>query len=141
MKRRPAERRSKEKIVRPWRIRRLFEKLRAQPRWRFPQKGKGIDAPTEQGVYIISKGRVVHHVGRTTRAKSGLKQRLTAHLRGRSSFTVKMFNRDGSKLREGFVFQYLQVAGNKHRALLESYAAGCLCPRHFGTSERLAIQL
>jgi hypothetical protein len=88
----------KSKIVRPRQIKRFFKKLQHQPRHQFPQKGKGIEAPTKHGVYIISKGRVVWHVGRTTRAKNGLKQRLTAHLRGRSSFTAKVFHREGDKL-------------------------------------------
>src|SRR5258705_9068935 len=127
----------KTTIVGPWRIRRLLKNLLAQPRHYFPPKGKGLDAPTAQGVYVISKGRVIWHVGRTTRAKKGLKQRLIAHLRGRSSFTAKVFNRNGERLRNGFAYQFLKVADHKSRALLESYAAGCLCPRHFGTSEEL----
>jgi hypothetical protein len=130
----------KEKIVRPWRIRRLFKKLLAQPSHPFPQRGIGIDAPTAHGVYVIKKARVIWHVGRTTRAKNGLKQRLTGHLRGKSSFMDKKFKRKGDKLRSGFVYQYLKVKDHKHRAILEAYAAGCLCPRHFGTSEGSVVQ-
>lgn len=129
----------KEKVVRPRRIRRLFKRLLAQRCYPFPQKGTGIDAPLVQGVYIIKKARVVWHVGRTTRAKNGLKQRLTNHLRGRSSFTIKEFKGNGGRLRTGFVYQYLKVPNHKYRALLEAYAAGCLCPRHFGTSKSQVV--
>ncbi len=116
-------------------IRTLFARLCAQPRQRFPEKGQSLSAPREQGVYIIRKGKVVFHVGRTTRAKKGLHQRLTAHLRGRSSFTKVFFSRDGDQLRDGYDYQFLVVIDPTQRAFLESYAAGSLCPRHIGTSE------
>jgi hypothetical protein len=130
----------KSKIVRPRRIERLFKKLQHQTWHQFPQKGKGIEAPKEQGVYIISKGRVVWHVGRTTRAKNGLKQRLTAHLRGRSSFTDKVFKRKGDKLRNGYRYRYIVIEKAEERAFLEAFAAGSLCPRHIGTSEGKVIE-
>ena len=116
-------------------IKRLFAKLCARPKNRFPAKGQILDAPIKQGVYIISKGKTVCHVGRTTRAKNGLHQRLSAHLYGRSSFTKAFFNRDGNQLRNGYSFQALVVADGRLRALLESYATGCLCPKHIGTGE------
>ena len=84
-------------------IRRLYTKLVAQPRIKFPAPRQPLDAPKEHGVYIIMKGRSIFHVGRTTRAKDGLHQRLTGHLNGRSSFTKTNFNRDGSKLRSGYL--------------------------------------
>jgi hypothetical protein len=86
-------------------------------------------------VYIISKGETVFHVGRTTRAKNGLHQRLSNHLHGRSSFTKALFNRDGNQLRNGFSFQALVVTDSRLRALLESYSVGSLCPKHIGTGE------
>lgn len=116
-------------------IKRLFTKLCGQPKLRFPAKGQTLEAPMEQGLYIISKGKTVFHVGRTTRAKNGLHQRLSAHLYGRSSFTKAFFNRDGNQLRNGYRFQALIVADGRLRALLESYAIGCLCPKHIGTGE------
>ena len=119
----------------PNKIRTMFSRLCGQPRQRFPAKGQTLSAPREQGVYIIRKGRAVFHVGRTTRAKRGLHQRLTAHLHGRSSFTRVFFNRDGDQLRDGYDYQTLVIADPRHRALLESYAAGSLCPRHIGTGE------
>ena len=122
----------------PDKIRKLFEKLLCAPRHRFPAKGQTLIAPQkkqDQGVYIIWNGRVVYHVGRTTRARNGLHQRLTAHLRGRSSFTKALFNRDGDQLRLEYDYQALVVSNARHRALLESYATGVLCPRHIGTGE------
>ena len=122
-------------VSEPNKIHRLFARLCRQPRQPFPAKGLSLNAPRLQGVYIIRKGKVVFHVGRTTRAKRGLHQRLTAHVRGRSSFTRVFFNRDGDQLREGYDYQILVVGDPRHRALLESYAAGCLCPKHMGTGE------
>ena len=116
-------------------IKRLFTKLCDQPRKKFPAKGEKLEAPTQHGVYIISKGNAVCHVGRTARAKNGLHQRLTAHLRGRSSFTLAFFNRDGDQLRNGYSFKSLEVPDARERALLEAYATGCLCPKHIGTGE------
>jgi len=72
------------------------------------------------------------HVGSTPWAKRGIAQRLRDHLAGRSSFTAKMFNRDGSRLRNGYTFRCLPVQNDRHRALLESLAIGQLCPKHIG---------
>jgi hypothetical protein len=98
-------------------IRRLFEKLINEPRHRFPAKGETLNAPRQQGVYIIRKGKVVFHVGRTTRAKTGLHHRLTQHLHGRSSFTKATFDRDGDRLRERYDYQTLVVPNPRRRAL------------------------
>mgnify|MGYP006299234359 CR=1 FL=1 len=114
------------------RIRRLFMRLMEQPLMDFPAARQPLEAPEKHGVYVITKGKSVFHVGRTTRAQRGLHQRLSAHLYGRSSFTRVVFNRDGSQLRAGFKFRYLVVQNARHRALLEAYAAGCLCPKHMG---------
>lgn len=114
-------------------IQRLFERLCHQPRQPFPARGRSLNAPRDQGVYVIRKGRVVFHVGRTIRARQGLLQRLRNHLQGRSSFTRLYFNRDGARLRNGFTYQTLVVRDTRLRALLESYAMGRLCPRHIGT--------
>src|SRR5437016_1548036 len=93
----------------PNKIKRLFTKLCSQSRQRFPGKALTLNVPRQQGVYIIRKGKIVFHVGRTTRAKRGMHQRLTAHLRGRSSFTKAIFNRDGDQLRDGYDYQTLVV--------------------------------
>ncbi len=87
-----------------------------------------------QGVYVILdvKGTVLH-VGKTSRAKKGLRQRLSNHLRGQSSFAKKFLKQNGKELREGYVFKYVVVDDPKLRTLLEAYAIGCLCPEHLGT--------
>ena len=116
----------------PQRIRALYTQLLSQPCTKFPPARHRLDAPKKQGVYIIRKGDTVYHVGRTTRAKNGLHQRLSDHLGGQSSFTRVFFDRDGKKLRSGFTFQCLVVENPRHRAILEAYAAGSLCPKHMG---------
>jgi hypothetical protein len=119
----------------PKKIHKLFKKLLDEPKHLFLAKGQKLIAPKRQGVYIIRKKKVVFHVGRTTRAQRGLHQRLTAHLHGRSSFVRACFNRNGDRLRLRFSYQILIVSNPRHRALLEAYAAGKLCPKHFGTGE------
>ena len=92
-------------------------------------------APSDsQGVYVILdvKGTVLH-VGKTSRAKKGLRQRLNNHLRGQSSFAKKFLKQNGKELREGYIFKYIIVDDSKLRTLLEAYAIGCLCPEHLGT--------
>jgi len=115
----------------------LFEDLVRSPLKSFPVHREKIDAPNEQGVYIIYGPReVVLHVGRTPYAKSGIAQRLRNHMAGASSFTVRHLERDGSKLRHGHSFRCLVVEDQRHRALLEAYATGRLCPAHIGHGER-----
>jgi len=105
----------------------------------FPRPGEALSAPSAQGVYIIYSptGRVLH-VGRTTRAKNGLRQRLGNHLQGRSSFVIAHFAGDGSKLRRRYSYSCLEVACSRQRALLEAYAVGSLCPAHIGLGEATA---
>ena len=103
---------------------------------KFPQLRKPLKAPTEQGVYIIydPKGDIVH-VGRSVRGRNGLHQRLKNHLRGQSSFSKNYLKRDGSKLRQGYKFQYLVIPDPRTRALLEALATGKLCPKHLGLGQ------
>jgi hypothetical protein len=54
---------------------------------------------------------------------------------GRSSFTVKVFRGEGSRLRRRWSFSYLEVADGRDRALLEALAIGTLCPVHIGVGE------
>ncbi len=102
----------------------------------FPTLGTSINAPTDQGVYIIydKRGKVLH-VGRTPRGARGLKQRLANHLHGKSSFTEHYLENDGSRLRDGCGFRCLVVPDVRHRALLEAYATGRLCPAHLGLGQ------
>jgi len=62
-------------------VKELFTMLTRAPLELFPAYGRRLNAPKEQGVYIIygPKNNVLH-VGRTLRAKGGIAQRLRNHL-------------------------------------------------------------
>lgn len=64
--------------------------------------------------------------------KRGLYQRLTNHLHGASSFTIKYLNRKPAKLRNSFTYQFIEIDQPRLRALLQAYAIGVLCPAHIG---------
>lgn len=117
-------------------VRDYCARLRRARRLPFPRAGKRLDCPSCQGVYLIFNpvGRVVH-VGRTTRARAGLSQRLKAHLAGRSSFVIKFLTNKREKLRRGYSYAFIEVPKPRLRALVEAYATGVLCPRHIGTGE------
>ena len=116
------------------RVRRLFERLLSAPLVRFPASGFKIEAPKRQGVYIIVHSRRgVLHVGRTTRGRNGLYQRLKNHLQARSSFVVLFARPQRLDLRKDCRFRYLAVANPRTRAFLEALATGELCPAHIGT--------
>lgn len=118
-------------------IEKLFSKLCNAELRTFPPFRGRLDAPAEQGVYIIysPRGKVVH-VGTTPRAKGGIAQRLRNHIYGLSSFTYVFLNGDGSQLREAYQFRCLAVPNPRHRALLEAYAIGHLCPAHLGVGSQ-----
>ena len=63
-------------------IEKLFRELCRQKEYNFPREGytEILGAPTSLGVYVVysPKGTVLH-VGRTPRAKRGLRQRLNNH--------------------------------------------------------------
>jgi hypothetical protein len=113
----------------------LFAKLLKQPMLQFPKERQRLEAPSEQAVYIIRKGKVVLHVGRTVSGRGGLNQRLKNHLYGSSSFTKNWLKHDGSSLRKGHTYQFLGVEDPRLRGLLEAYTIGKLCPEHFGSGE------
>lgn len=117
-------------------LRRLFARLSAKKCTLFPPKNEKLMAPKKPGVYVIysPRGRVMH-VGRTTRGKQGLHQRLRNHLQGQSSFTAACFERDGSRLRKSYSYSCIEVADPRVRALLEAYAIGRLCPAHIGVGK------
>jgi len=117
-------------------IQNLHKNLISQNRSKFPEKGKPLNVPCTHGVYIIRKGNKVLHVGRTHRGKKGLHQRLSNHLHGASSFAVEYLKSMGEKLRKGHTYQYLEVKGDRQRALLEAYAVGTLCPVHLGLGKK-----
>jgi hypothetical protein len=114
----------------------LFTKLMKNPLQTFPPLWGELIAPKKKGVYVIhDPSGIVVHVGRTPRAKEGMHRRLRAHMSGNSSFTHKHLKKDGSKLRSKYQFRCIVVDDSRHRALLEAYAAGQLCPEHFGLGE------
>jgi hypothetical protein len=99
----------------------------------FPLLGGRLDAPKKRGVYIIyAQDGDVLHVGSTPWANNGIAQRLRDHMFGRSSFTIKNFDSDGSRLRGSHQYRYLVVDDGRTRALLEALAIGLLCPYHIG---------
>ena len=105
----------------------LFMELCKQPMLQFPQEREQLEAPSEPAAYVIRKGKIVLHVGRTLRGKDGLYQRLKNHLYGSSSFTEKYLKGNGAALRKGHTYQFLVVEDARLRALLEAYATGTLC--------------
>jgi hypothetical protein len=114
----------------------LFRELLKSPQNLFPADRQCLSAPSTLGVYIIrDPNGVIAHVGMTPKAKNGLHQRLYDHLYGRSSFVQEHLKGDGSRLRQRYSYQFLEVPHHRHRALLESFAAGWLCPIHIRTSE------
>lgn len=117
-------------------VKKLFDRLCQQEKQPFPKKRQPVDAPLKKGVYILRKNKTILYVGRTLRAKKGIRQRLTDHLRGSSSFTKNYLHGNGATLREkGHTYQYLELDDPRKRALLEHYAIGALCPSHLGTGE------
>lgn len=118
----------------------LFQKLCGSQYYEFTQQGLPGDVPTSHGVYVIyDPGGRALHVGRSIRAKRGLRQRLKNHLAGKSSF-VRDYLHDRTRLRDGYRFRYVTVYDARHRALLEAYATGHLCPAHIGTGARDAAE-
>mgnify|MGYP003706759399 CR=1 FL=1 len=99
----------------------------------FPREGK-VHVSKLKGVYIIyAPSGDVLHVGRNTKAKGGIDQRLNNHINGRSSFMKKVYNRDGSMLRGTHKFRFLALDESyRDRAWLEALTAGLLCPEHIG---------
>jgi hypothetical protein len=116
----------------------LFRELPRQPPVPFPQPRQKLVAPDAHGVCTIRDSpQHVVHVGRTVRGKNGLRQRLGNHLAGPSSFMQRHLAADGSALRDGYTFQYIEVARPRERALVEALASGWLCPDHLGLGERV----
>lgn len=114
-------------------IARLFANLEASRAKPFPSQREQLFAPTNKGVYIvIAPDDAVLHVGQTPRGKGGLYQRLSNHLQGKSSFVRAYYAGEGSQLRNGHSFKYIEVEDSRLRALLESYTVGRLCPAHLG---------
>ncbi len=117
-------------------IEKLFQRLNDQPKIPFPKRGQNLEAPYEQGVYVIrGPTKKVLHVGRSQRARWGLWQRLNSHLQGYSSFVFEYLDDHPGRLRNGYTFQCLVVKDPKMRALLEHFATAWHCPAHLGLGE------
>jgi hypothetical protein len=119
-----------------------FNELKRSPQYRFPDRG-GLKAPNQRGVYVIYGPRKeTLHVGGTPRGRRGICQRLSNHLYGQSSFTIKSLflkRHGGRTLRKRYhyvrahcTYQCLRIRNDRLRALVEAYAIGCLCPDHIG---------
>ena len=87
-------------------------------------RGKGYAIYGRRGVRVL-------HVGRTVTGTKGLRQRLSNHLHGRSSFVTLHFDRDATRIRS-LRFKYVEIANPRIRALVEAYAIGQYCPSHIG---------
>ncbi len=123
-------------------IKNLFDELCMQPERSFPQPYKHLEAPLEQGVYIIRKGKIVLHVGRTLDGVEGIRQRLKNHLHDSSSFTTNYLQGNKALLwKDGYTYQYRKLEDLRKRALLEAYATGMLCPRYTGSGETTKEQV
>jgi hypothetical protein len=114
-------------------ISRLLQSLKKQRAFSFPARRQQFSVPEKHGVYVVSdsKERAVH-VGRTVSGKAGLRQRLTNHLRGKSSFARKYLRGRGDKLRSGYAYRYIEVPDSRKRVLLEYAATVWYCPKHLG---------
>jgi len=117
----------------------LFKLLISKEKHLFPKTRKKINVPESHGVYIIynPNGKVVY-VGITKYGQNGLKNRFKNHLYGMSSFTKNYLNNKGSKLRNRYMYQFIEIneANDRKRLLLEAFATGKLCPAHIGTRKR-----
>ncbi len=111
----------------------LYTQLMRSPLRTFPALREKLNAPGRGGVYIVYNplGEAVH-VGRTTRGRGGIAKRLRDHMADASSFTTQYLKGDGGKLRGRYTYRALAVRNRRHRALLEAYATGHLCPAHLG---------
>lgn len=115
---------------------RLFRLLLKQPIYTFPLARMPLNAPTEQGVYVIrNHDGIVAYVGETPRGTVGLYNRLKNHLYGLSSFVGSHLDGNGSLLRGRYTYQFLAIPEPRTRALLESFATGWLCPIHIHSSK------
>ena len=119
-------------------IKALFKELLRAPLEPFPLPRRSLIAPVEPGVYVIyGRTGMVLHVGRTSRGRLGLRQRLKDHLHCASSFSIEYLKRDASRLRNGCKYRCLVVKNSRRRALLEALAIGCLCPAHIGLGDAI----
>ena len=117
------------------RIQQLLEALNQASISLFPRGRESIRVPKKLGVYVIrDPAEAVVYVGRTTRAKNGLHQRLRNHMAGKSALVRVHLKGDTNRLRDGFSYQFLEVENDRERALLEHIATAWHCPEVLGLS-------
>lgn len=110
-------------------IKRLFAKLKIEPRRKFPLFRQKLDAPEAPGVYVIyDQYGKIEHVGEST----SIAGRLRGHMSNASSYVNKSLEGDGTRLRGIFWFRCLPVGNRRRRMLLQAFTIGHLCPRHIG---------
>ncbi|RNJ42379.1 hypothetical protein B5V01_08225 [Mesorhizobium erdmanii] len=118
----------------------LFDQLISSTLHQFPVGRSSLDVPSGHGVYVIyGPNEQALHVGKSSRGRRGVRQRLLNHLAGQSSFVKLYLKRDKSQLRSGCHFRYLEIEDPRKRALLEAYATGYLCPAHIGLNDKLKV--
>ena len=109
----------------------LYGELMEAPLRTFPALWEtGLGAPGRGGVYVVynPQGQAVR-VGRAT-SRGGIAKRLRDHMAAASSFSTQYLKGDGGRLRGRYTYRALAVSNRRHRALLEAYATGHLCPAH-----------
>lgn len=122
------------------RVWQLLDALEQAPITPFPRGSESIAVPKKLGVYVIrDPAKSVVYVGRTTRAKNGLHQRLRNHMAGKSALVRIHLNGDASRLRQGFSYQFVEVENDRERALLEHLATAWHCPAVLGLSGSAAM--
>jgi hypothetical protein len=127
-------------MTEPETIQSLFEQLMAAQKFEFPRSPTRVEAPWEQGVYIIYDPHdAVAHVGRKL-GEYGLFGRMGDHINGYSSFHQHPLKPEGQKVSDGFLYAWLTNDSPRTRALLEAYATGRLCPAHIGANVEEAKQ-
>lgn len=130
---------NKMEINEPALIKNLYKKLILSDYHIFPKKGK-INITEKHGVYIIyNPNNEVLHVGNTPSGRKGLNQRLYNHISSTGIFYEKYLKPNKIKMRGIYKFRYLEVEDIRHRAFLEAYTAGKLCPAHFGTGAKKIV--
>ncbi|MDG4898164.1 hypothetical protein P9272_31995 [Mesorhizobium sp. WSM4976] len=119
----------------------LYDELVSEKLYQFPPKREHLpkEVTSAHGVYIIygADGQVLH-VGKSSRGKRGVFQRLMNHLAGQSSFVNLYFKGDKTQVR-ACGFRFLSIDDARTRALVEAYATGYLCPAHIGLNETVKI--
>ncbi|MDY2586790.1 GIY-YIG nuclease family protein [Winogradskyella aquimaris] len=117
-------------------VKTLYDNLINAQFYSFPLLGK-VSVSVKQGVYIIyGSNNKVLHVGKTSRAKNGLNQRLTNHLRAQSSFSKAYLIKNGIDLRQIGSYKIIEIEDSRMRTFVEALAIGKLCPAHVGTGAK-----